>query len=121
MSSRDEGARGEDMAIKTLKHEGYKIVERNHRNKLGEIDIIAEQAGYLVFVEVKKRNTERFGDAVYAVDDRKKQHIIKAALFYIKMHNYFNRRVRFDVIGIDKEQTKLIKNAFLVEDDRISY
>jgi putative endonuclease len=104
------------MAIKTLKKAGYKIVERNHRNRLGEIDVIAEEGGVLVFVEVKKRNTGRFGEAVCAIDEQKKRHLIKAALFYMKMHDCFDRRVRFDVIGIDNDRTKLVKNAFLVEE-----
>jgi putative endonuclease len=116
VSSRDEGLLGEEMAIKTLKSKGYRIVERNYRNKLGEIDVIAEEGGCLVFVEVKKRNNERFGEAICAVDERKKQHLVRAALFYMKTHDCFDRSVRFDVIGIDNERTKLVKNAFLVED-----
>lgn len=116
MSNRDEGALGEEMAIQTLTSKGYRIIERNHRNKLGEIDIVAEEGGCLVFIEVKKRNTSRFGEAICAVDERKKRHLTKAALFYMKMHDCFGRRVRFDVIGIDSGQTKLVKNAFLVED-----
>lgn len=116
MSSRDEGLRGEDMAIKMLKRNGYRIVERNYRSKLGEIDVVAEQGGCLVFVEVKKRNTGQFGEAICAVDERKKRHLVKAALFYMKTHNGFDRPVRFDVIGIDNDRTKLVKNAFLVED-----
>jgi putative endonuclease len=119
LSNREEGQRGEDMATKALKGNGYKIVERNHRNKLGEIDIVAEEGGYLVFVEVKKRNTGRFGEAICAVDDRKKRHLIRTALLYMKMHDCFGRKVRFDVIGIDNDRTKLVKNAFLVEDDRL--
>ena len=118
MSTRDEGLRGEDTAIKILKKRGYKIIERNHRNRLGEIDIVAEETGCLVFVEVKKRNTNRFGEAVCAVDERKKRHLIKAALLYMKINDCFNRQVRFDVIGIDNEKIKLVKNAFLVEDDK---
>jgi putative endonuclease len=116
VSNREEGALGEEMAIKTLRSKGYKIVERNHRNKLGEIDVIAEEGGCLVLVEVKKRNTERFGEAICAVDERKKRHLIKAALFYMKLHIFFDRSVRFDMIGIDAGRTKLVKNAFLVED-----
>jgi putative endonuclease len=116
VSNRDEGLLGEEMAIKTLKKKGYKIVERNHRNRLGEIDVIAEEGGCLVFVEVKKRNSGRFGEAICAVDERKKEHLVKAALFYMTMHHCFDRSVRFDVIGIDSERTKLVKNAFLVED-----
>ncbi len=117
MSNREEGLRGEDMAIRTLKRAGYRIVERNHRNRLGEIDVIAEEGGSLVFVEVKKRNSRSFGEAVCAVDERKKRHLIKAALFYMKMHDCFGKRVRFDVIGIDSDRTKLVKNAFLVDED----
>lgn len=103
------------MAIETLKRAGYKIVERNHRNSLGEIDVVAEEGGSLVFVEVKKRNTRRFGEAICAVTEQKKRRLIKAALFYMKMHDCFGRRVRFDVIGIDQDRTKLVKNAFLAE------
>jgi putative endonuclease len=116
VSSRHEGLLGEDTAIKMLKRNGYKIVERNYRSKLGEIDVVAEEGGYLVFVEVKKRNTGRFGEAICAVDERKKRHLVKAALFYMKTHDGFDRPVRFDVVGIDNERTKLVKNAFLVEE-----
>ena len=116
MSSREEGLRGEETAIETLKRKGYRIVERNYRNRLGEIDVIAEEGGCLVFVEVKKRNTPFFGEAVCAIDERKKRHLVKAALFYLKMHRCADRSVRFDVIGIDAERIKLVKNAFLVEE-----
>jgi putative endonuclease len=104
------------MAIKTLKRKGYRIIERNHRNRLGEIDVVAEEGDCLVFVEVKKRNSNRFGEAVCAVDERKKRHLMKAALLYMKIHDCFGRHVRFDVIGIDSDRTKLVKNAFLIED-----
>jgi putative endonuclease len=116
VTSREEGLRGEDMATQTLRKKGYKILERNHRNKLGEIDVVAEEGGFLVFVEVKKRNTSRFGEAICAVDERKQRHLVRAALLYMKMHDCFGRRVRFDVIGIDKDRTKLVKNAFLIEE-----
>ncbi len=116
MSSREEGQAGEETAIKTLKRRGYKIVERNYRNRLGEIDVIAEEGGCLVFVEVKKRNTPLFGEAVCAIDERKKRHLVRAALFYMKTHACADRSVRFDVIGIDSERIKLVKNAFLVEE-----
>ena len=54
MSSREEGLRGEETAIKTLKRRGYKIVERNHRNRLGEIDVIAEEGRLSRFCGGKK-------------------------------------------------------------------
>ncbi len=117
LDKREEGFRGEEMAIRALKGKGYKIVERNHRNRLGEIDVVAEEGGCLVFVEVKKRNTGRFGEALGAIDARKKRHLARAALLYMKMNGCFNRSVRFDVIGIDGERVKLVKNAFSVDDN----
>ncbi len=116
MTSREEGIRGEETAIETLKRRGYKIVERNYRSRLGEIDVIAEEGGCLVFVEVKKRNTPLFGEAVCSIDERKKRHLVRAALFYLKTHHCSDRSVRFDVIGIDYDKIKLVKNAFLVEE-----
>jgi len=116
VSSREEGLAGEEIAIKTLKRKGYKIVERNYRTRLGEIDVVAEEKGCLVFVEVKKRNTGLFGDAVCSIDERKKRHIVNAALYYMKTHEAFGRRIRFDVIAIDSGRVKLVKGAFMVED-----
>ncbi len=116
MTSREEGIRGEETAIETLKRRGYKIVERNYRSRLGEIDVIAEEGGCLVFVEVKKRNTPLFGEAVCSIDEKKKRHLVRTALFYLKTHHCSDRSVRFDVIGIDYDKIKLVKNAFLVEE-----
>lgn len=115
-SKREEGTAGEEQAAKTLKKEGYRIIETNFRTRFGEIDIIAEEKGYLVFVEVKKRNTDTFGDPFHAINARKRQHMIKSALFYMKCHDCFNRRVRFDVVGIEREEVKIIRNAFILEE-----
>ncbi|HVN22981.1 MAG TPA: YraN family protein [Syntrophorhabdales bacterium] len=118
MNKREVGAIGEETAIKALKKRGYKILERNHTTRFGEIDIIAEEGGYLVFVEVKKRNTDQFGDALSAVTRVKQQHMVKSALWYMKKHKCFDRHVRFDAVGLDGEQVKIVKSAFMVEDDR---
>ena len=116
MTSREEGLAGEDKAVKTLKKKGYRIVERNYRTRLGEIDVVAEEGGCLVFVEVKNRNTGLFGEAVCSIDERKKKHMVNAALYYMKTHESFGRRVRFDVIGIDSGNVKLVKGAFTVKE-----
>jgi len=116
-TKQEEGKEGEERAVKTLKKEGYTILEKNFRTRFGEIDIIAEEKGCLVFVEVKKRNTPNFGDPFHAINQRKRQHLIKSALFYMKSHGSFNRKVRFDVVGIDRDGIKIIKNAFMVEED----
>ena len=115
LTKREEGTKGEEKAIKILKKEGYKIIEKNYRNPFGEIDIIAEEDGYLVFVEVKKRNTATYGDPFQAIDTKKKKHMIKSAMFYMKDHKCFDKRVRFDVVGIAGESIKIIKHAFMVE------
>ncbi len=55
-TKREIGIAGEDEAAKALKKKGYRIVEKNYRSRFGEIDIVAEEKGYLVFIEVKRRN-----------------------------------------------------------------
>ena len=114
-NKREEGTKGEEKAISILKTEGYKILEKNHRNHFGEIDIIAEEDGCLVFVEVKKRNISVYGASLEAVNTTKKKRIIRSAMFYLKTHKCFDKKVRFDVVGIDGKGVKIVKNAFIVE------
>jgi putative endonuclease len=114
-SNREEGLQAEEKAVEVLKEKGYRVIERNFRSPLGEIDIIAEEGGFLVFVEVKARNSLAFGDPLEAITDEKKRHIIRTALFYMKKHRSMNRRARFDVVGMTGERVKLVKNAFLIE------
>lgn len=117
MDKRHEGFLGEEMAVESLRKKGYRIIERNYSNRFGEIDIIAEQQGTLVFVEVKKRATGRFGGPFSAIDKRKKEHLIRTALYYLKKNNACDRRARFDVVGIEGDKLEIIKNAFLVGED----
>ncbi len=105
------------MAVRSLRQEGYKILERNYSNRFGEIDIIAEERDSLVFVEVKKRATGRFGGPFSAIDKRKKDHLIRTAMCYLKENKACNRRARFDVVGIEGDKLQIIKNAFLVGED----
>jgi putative endonuclease len=114
-TKKEVGLEGEEKATKTLAREGYRIIEKNYRSPFGELDIIAEEGGYLVFVEVKKRNSPAFGDSFQAITGTKKKHMIKTALFYMKTHKCFDRRVRFDVVGIDSENVKIVKHAFMLE------
>lgn len=116
LSKREEGRTGEDEAEKILKRKGYRILERNFRTRFGEIDIVAEDKDCLVFVEVKKRNTRAFGNPFHAVNRQKRQHLVKSALLYMKSHDAFNKRVRFDVVGIEEGSVKVIRNAFMMEE-----
>ena len=113
MNTRAKGAEYEARAAELLECRGYEILERNFRGARGEIDLIARQENCLVFIEVKYRKTDRFGDAAAAVDPRKQQRLSKMAAFYC-----LSRRVpqetpcRFDVIAVTGEKLTHYENAF---------
>ncbi len=109
------GRLGEIKAKQYLISIGYKIIETNYKNKIGEIDIIAKDQDTLVFVEVKTRMSNEFGNPLEAVNIYKQDKIRKVATVYLMKHKLLNVSCRFDVIGIrgdhDEEITH-IKNAF---------
>jgi putative endonuclease len=111
------GRRGEDLAFQLLKKKGYKILERNYKSSLGEIDIIAQEGNTLVFVEVKTRSSSDFGSAKAAVDSRKQRKLSMLALGYLKSRALIDQPARFDVVAIDMDQgrekkVELVRNAF---------
>ena len=110
------GKESESVAVRYLKKNGYKILEQNYRNKLGEIDIIAKDKKTLVFVEVKATRTDSFGNPKWAVTPKKQKKISMVALFYLKATKQSNVKARFDVVAIrssqDNPRIELIKNAF---------
>jgi putative endonuclease len=119
------GAQAEDLAADFLRKEGYKILARNYRSRLGEIDIIARDKDTLVFIEVKARHNDRFGEPSEAVVRRKQRQISKAALAYLKEQRLFDQRARFDVLsvfcsGAGTPRFGLIKNAFDL-DEKFTY
>ncbi|MCG6551141.1 MAG: YraN family protein [Candidatus Magnetominusculus sp. LBB02] len=93
------GKYGEWLAARYLKKAGYAILERGYKNNLGEIDIIARDGGQMVFVEVKTRVSDEFGDPCQAIDYRKRRKIINTALVYLKKHGD-TTSVRFDFVGV---------------------
>ena len=111
------GEKSESIAAKYLsKKHGYKILKRNYRNRLGEIDIIAKDGDTLVFVEVKASRTEAFGNPKWAVTPRKQRKISMVALLYLKFSGQSNVKARFDVAAIrfcnNKPMIEVVKNAF---------
>lgn len=107
------GNKAEDKAVKYLKKQGYKILERNYNLPCGEVDIIAKKENTLVFVEVKYRtNNEDFGGAVAAVTKAKQERVIKAALSYIKNKKPSYEALMFDIIAISGDDIEHIQNAF---------
>ena len=117
INNRQFGNKAEDEAVLFLESKGYEILERNFRTRLGEIDIIAKDKNTVCFIEVKARRTSDQGPPEEAVTSRKQHQITKVALQYIKEHQLYESRMRFDVVTIDKtfevgEPIKLIVNAF---------
>ena len=113
-NKRETGTRKEELAADFLTRRGVKILERNFRCRQGEIDLIGMTAdGWLIFVEVKYRSSERSGSPLAAVNGRKQLVISKVAVEYLKNHyRSMDVRCRFDVVGINGDKICWIKNAF---------
>lgn len=94
----DLGKKGEDAAVNFLKKEGYLIVERNWINQKYEIDIIARNDEYIVFIEVKTRSSDWWGNPEEAVSKAKIKRIVAAADFYLNKYD-IDLPARFDVIA----------------------
>jgi putative endonuclease len=96
------GRKGEDLAAEFLKQNGYTILFRNYRTRIGEIDIIAATDEALIFCEVKTRRNCAYGDPVEAVTPKKQATIRTIAEYYLatgNKNNYY-RDIRFDIITI---------------------
>ena len=111
------GLASESLAVDVLKESGYRILARNYRTKMGEIDIIARDGDTIVFVEVKaRRDGGLYGHPKYAVTRTKQQKISKVALYYLKGTGQIGCRARFDVVAIVSRDgdfsCEVIKNAF---------
>lgn len=106
------GLKGEALAVKYLKKQGYKIIARNYKCPIGEIDIIAKHKGVLVFIEVKSRNSLAFGRPVEAVDEFKQRKLEQLASFYINTNKLYDVFARFDVVEVLGDQINLIQNAW---------
>ena len=111
------GKLGEDLACRELTLRGYAILARRYRSRFGEIDIVCDHAGVVVFVEVKARKDARFGSAAEAIPIWKRRRIGAMALDYLAWSGRMNQRCRFDVVAIDGIGTsnmrlRVIENAF---------
>ncbi|MBI4402044.1 MAG: YraN family protein [Nitrospirae bacterium] len=92
------GQVAESEAERYLRRKGYRILDRNVRTSSGELDLVAQAADVLVFVEVKARRTTAYGGAAHAVDGRKQARIVRLAAQYLARHHVRNRPCRFDVV-----------------------
>jgi len=110
------GARGERMAVRRLRRDGYRILARNYRGAGAEIDAVAIDRDTLVFVEVKTRLSFAAGRPEDAVNALKQQHLRRAAAVFARYHGMEQWPIRFDVVAISRQdgrwQMELIKDAF---------
>ena len=116
MSTKTTGDYGEKLACEYLQKQGFKILQTHFLIRGGEIDIIAMDGEYLVFVEVKTRLTHEYGLPVESMTKWKINHLLRSAQFYIQKIDWGNKPYRLDFIGIDFADSKdhpkieLIKN-----------
>jgi putative endonuclease len=102
----------EALAAQHLTQKGLALLEQNYHSRFGEIDLIMRDQHTLVFIEVRQRSSNRFGDALESVDQRKQQKIILTAQHYLSMHPD-ESPCRFDVVALDKDhQIQWVKDAF---------
>ena len=114
MNKRLVGGEKEQKIRAYMEQKGYEILEMNYRCRQGEIDIIARDEEYLVFVEVKYRSDAANGFPEDAVDRRKQNRICQAARYYMYINNMNEYTpVRFDVAGILGDEIKYTENAFM--------
>ena len=110
------GAKGERLAVRRLRRDGYRILVRNFRAAGAEIDAIAMDGDTLVFVEVKTRTGTSAGRPEESVHALKQAHIRRAAALYVRSHAMEERPIRFDVVAVSRPEGRwrleVIKDAF---------
>ena len=106
------GARAEDLCAELLRAAGMRLLERNWRCRHGEIDLIAEEGGTLVFAEVRQRSSAGFGGAAESITSAKRDRLLAAARLYLSGRR--ETHCRFDVFLVEGEprQVRWIRDAF---------
>lgn len=100
MNSQNLGTAGEQLAARFLQKQGMKILERNVRTRLGEIDLVCRDGDTIVFVEVKTRSSNRYGSGSEAVGIRKQNRLVRLAQAYLGSRQLESTAVRFDVVSV---------------------
>jgi len=116
MNNKITGNIGEEKAAQFLKQKGYKILHRNWRCALGEIDIVAQEKDFTAFVEIKTRKSMDFGPGYSSVNFAKQLKLIKLAHLYLKRYGLTDKPCRVDIISIDMAQDDKVLNIELIKD-----
>lgn len=106
------GRWGEDRAAAHYRGLGYRLIDRNWRSSTGEIDLVVERNGLIVFSEVKARRSDRYGPAAAAVSVTKQRRIRRLAMEWLDFHAVPRNDIRFDVVAITGTRLELIESAF---------
>jgi putative endonuclease len=113
------GIQGEVVAERWLRRRGWRVLERRYRSGRRDIDLIAERAGTVAFVEVKARHGSGFGGPVEAVNWKKQSELVRTASVWIDRHGRPGEQYRFDVIGVlvmnGRVRIRHVENAFPAE------
>ena len=109
------GKAGEEIAARELMRRGYRVLERNWRCPEGELDIVAEQDGTLVLVEVRTRRGDRFGTPEESITPAKRAHLIAAAQAYLQAHSLEERDWRIDVVAIEMSSQGALVRVDVIE------
>lgn len=112
MNTRIIGSVKEDLAVLYLEQNGFEIVERNFKCKIGEIDIIAKKDDVVRFVEVKYRKSDAAGGASYAINQKKLIKISKIAEFYIMTHGLQEQLFSIDALLIEGDSYTYLENIY---------
>lgn len=107
------GREGEDRAAEHLRHLGYRIICRNYRTTLGELDIVAVEGSVLVFVEVKVRGEGAWAPPAAAVDQRKRMRLRRLARQFVQAQGLTGWTCRFDVVAVSPLEVQVFRGAFL--------
>ena len=100
------GQEGEKIAIKYLQRLGYTIIEQNFRCKSGEIDIIAKEEEQIIFIEVKTRTSNRYGEPIESVNSIKQKHIVSTASYYVFLKYRNNNKIAMKYHNLVTKKTK---------------
>ncbi len=110
------GRRGEALARAHIESNGYAIIAANYRSKAGEIDLVTERDGAIVFVEVRARSGPHMGLPEESITPTKRGHLVAAAQEYLQEHGVQDRQWRIDLVAVEfnrgrPPQVRIIENA----------
>ena len=112
LSNRARGRWGENLAARHYRRLGYRILDRNWTSPSGELDLVVERDGVIVFSEVKARRSDRYGPAAAAVGPDKQRRIRRLATEWLAINRPARVGLRFDVVAVTGAHIEVIESAF---------